>query len=87
MLLHAIVKGNVQGVGFRYTTKQLADRLHLNGSVCNLPNGDVEIYAQGPKKDLEALLHQLKKNFDISDIIVAYSSPEREFSGFHITRI
>lgn len=40
------VRGLVQGVGFRYTTKMLADELHVRGKVVNLPDGSVCIEAQ-----------------------------------------
>lgn len=41
-----IVKGLVQGVGFRYTTKMLADELKIKGKVVNMPDGSVYIEAQ-----------------------------------------
>lgn len=40
---HLIIKGVVQGVYFRKTTKHHADQLGLKGYVKNLPNGDVEV--------------------------------------------
>ena len=40
-----IVKGLVQGVGFRYTTKMLADELKIKGKVVNMPDGSVYIEA------------------------------------------
>ncbi len=39
--LHAVVSGRVQKVGFRATTKRLADALHLVGTVRNLSDGTV----------------------------------------------
>ena len=42
-----IVKGTVQGVGFRFTTKAVADHLGVKGYVKNEPNGDVAIAAEG----------------------------------------
>ena len=46
---HFIIKGRVQGVGFRYFVKKRANELGIKGSVKNLINGDVEVYAQGSK--------------------------------------
>ena len=42
-----VVKGRVQGVGFRYFAHRAAKGLGLRGWVKNLPNGTVEAYAEG----------------------------------------
>jgi acylphosphatase len=47
-----LVSGRVQGVGFRYFTQAAADRDGLTGWVRNLPDGRVEVFAEG---DAEAL--------------------------------
>lgn len=44
----AVVAGRVQGVGFRYTTRRMAQQLGLAGWVRNLKTGSVEVWAQGP---------------------------------------
>jgi acylphosphatase len=62
--IHVIVRGHVQGVGFRAKVKRLADLLGLFGQVRNLTDGSVEIYAQGTSEILEAFLQQLKEHFD-----------------------
>jgi len=49
---HYIVKGIVQGVFFRHTTKDAALKYNIRGTVKNLINGDVEAYAQGPEEDI-----------------------------------
>ncbi|HEY0713645.1 MAG TPA: acylphosphatase [Polyangia bacterium] len=54
--LYARVTGRVQGVGFRATTISVARRLALAGWVRNLPSGDVELEAEGPRVALEELL-------------------------------
>lgn len=59
--MHAIVKGLVQGVGFRATTRYHAKQLGLKGTVRNLADGSVEIHAQGEKPRLEALMEALRK--------------------------
>ncbi len=41
------VSGKVQGVGFRYHTKQIADELKVSGYVKNMPDGSVYIEAAG----------------------------------------
>lgn len=51
--IHAIARGNVQGVGFRATTHRIATELKLKGSVKNMPDGTVEIYAQGTQGQID----------------------------------
>jgi acylphosphatase len=48
--------GRVQGVGFRYTARQLAAGLPVTGYVRNLGNGDVELVAEGESAAVEAFL-------------------------------
>jgi len=47
---HYIVQGRVQGVNFRYYTQRTAYQLGVTGTVKNLYNGDVEVYAQGEEE-------------------------------------
>ena len=54
-VLHAIVRGRVQGVGFRYYVRERARSLRLAGWVRNLPDGAVEILARGERDALERL--------------------------------
>ena len=55
-----LFKGRVQGVGFRYTAKMIADRLNLTGSVKNLYNYDVESYVQGKVESIERFIYELE---------------------------
>lgn len=57
--VHAIFVGRVQGVGFRYTTERLANDLGITGTVKNLPDGSVEMIAQGDQKMLQKLIDML----------------------------
>ena len=54
--LHVIVKGRVQGVSFRYYTRQQAFRLGISGWIQTNPDGTVEVLAQGAHEQLEELL-------------------------------
>lgn len=54
-----LISGKVQGVGFRYTTCNLANQLQLKGSVENLPNGQVKIIIQGSPSNLKKFSQQL----------------------------
>jgi acylphosphatase len=58
--LTATVKGHVQGVGFRWWTRARALELGLVGSATNLADGRVEVVAEGPRQDVEALLALLR---------------------------
>ena len=53
--LHGIVKGDVQGVGFRFFLIRRAQALGLNGWVQNRDDGTVEFVAEGSRRDLEQL--------------------------------
>lgn len=58
---HAIVRGRVQGVGFRFYVLREARRLGLAGLVRNRPAGEVEVFAQGGRpslRELESLLRR-----------------------------
>lgn len=55
-----IFKGRVQGVGFRYTARNIAKRLDLDGTVKNLENGDVEVYIYADEDSLDKFVLELK---------------------------
>jgi len=57
--LRAVVHGEVQGVGFRYWTRQEARGLGLTGYVRNRWNGTVEVVAEGQRASLQRLLDRL----------------------------
>ena len=59
--LYARVQGIVQGVGFRYSAIIQARRLGLTGYVRNMPDGTVEVLAEGPKEDLGKLHRWLQR--------------------------
>jgi acylphosphatase len=54
--VHLIVRGTVQGVGFRYTMRQTANRLGLSGWVRNHSDGSVEAEVEGTPRDVDELL-------------------------------
>lgn len=51
-----VVRGRVQGVGFRFFIQRLAVELGLSGWVCNRADGTVQIVAEGPRSALEELV-------------------------------
>lgn len=62
--MHVYFSGRVQGVGFRYTTRQCAVNINVCGWVRNLPDGRVEMMAQGDDAALKQLLMMLKNTFE-----------------------
>lgn len=84
---HLIVSGRVQGVFFRDNIKKFADRSGLNGFVRNLPNGTVEITAEGSEGKLKELIDFCKSSPGIShveDVEVEYKKVTGGFDGFEI---
>jgi acylphosphatase len=61
MVLHFLVKGRVQGVGFRWFVHREASELELCGWVRNTEDGDVEVVASGTAEDLSELRASLKR--------------------------
>ena len=59
--MHVRVTGVVQGVGFRWFVRERARRLGLAGWVRNLPDGSVEVFAEGDQGQLDLLEGELQK--------------------------
>jgi acylphosphatase len=87
--VHAFVRGRVQGVGFRYFVNSQAHKLGVTGWVRNLPDGRVELVAEGLATNLEALLLAVGQGPAGArvDKVERMSEPHRgEFRRFEITR-
>jgi acylphosphatase len=84
---HILFSGQVQGVGFRYTANRIAKRYNLTGFVRNLPDGDVEMLAQGPERDIDHCLADLQDHFAgyIRDTRIDPVPPNSRYSDFRIT--
>jgi acylphosphatase len=61
MVLHFLIQGRVQGVGFRWFVHREASELELKGWVRNTEDGDVEVVAAGELDDLSELRACLRK--------------------------
>jgi acylphosphatase len=59
--LEAVVRGRVQGVGYRFFVLRVADGLPISGWVANESDGTVRVVAEGSRPDLERLLHALRE--------------------------
>jgi len=80
----AIVRGRVQGVGFRYEARNFAKSLGLCGWISNLPDGGVETYAEGPASAVDRYLqwlHQGPPGAHVTSVDIT----EKPFSGTYNT--
>lgn len=85
--LHAIFRGRVQGVGFRWTVVDVALRHHLTGTAKNLADGTVEVFAQGPQDSLYSFLQDIQAEpglARIESVSAEYSVPSADFDDFRI---
>ena len=85
--MQVFYSGRVQGVGFRYSVKTVASGFEVVGTVGNLPDGRVELVAEGSKDELESFRQGIRdsglEGF-IRDEAVSWSEPKAEFRGFEI---
>ena len=85
--LHAFVSGRVQGVGFRAFTRSKAKALGLKGFVRNLPDGRVEVYAEGSEEALRELLKYLEEGpflAKVERLEYEFVEPRGEHEDFNV---
>jgi acylphosphatase len=85
--IHATIKGRVQGVGFRVTARQYAIRLGIVGTVRNLSDGTVEIFAFGKRHMVQEMLKRLSEPDGPGKVSAIFSeevSPPHSYSDFRI---
>jgi acylphosphatase len=87
--MQILYTGQVQGIGFRYTAKTVAAGFEVTGSVRNLPDGRVELTAEGDRVELQAFQDAIRgaglAGF-IRDERVIWGETTNEFHGFEIVR-
>ena len=80
-------QGRVQGVGFRFTTYELAKRYQVSGYVKNLPDSSVELVAEGEEDELQKFFDSILKS-PVGHFIQRHTIDWREadsaFSDFQI---
>jgi acylphosphatase len=79
----------VQGVGFRFTVKSLVTGFEVLGTIRNLPDGRVELIAEGARVELEAFRTAIRESgmeHFIWNEDIAWSDATGEFRGFEIVR-
>ena len=80
--------GRVQGVGFRYTTHQIARRHEVAGFVRNLPDGRVHLIAEGAPFELDRFFAEISETMsgNIVDVETRREPYRNEFEDFQIVR-
>jgi acylphosphatase len=87
--MKVVYSGSVQGVGFRYTVMTVATGFEVAGTVGNLPDGRVELVAEGPGDELQAFCQRVRESglgHFIRKEEVIWSEARDEFRGFEIIR-
>jgi acylphosphatase len=89
MVLHFLIQGRVQGVGFRWFVHREASELDLRGWVRNTEDGDVEVVASGGEADLAELRASLRRGPRGSrvDRVIEHSLDEAVAAGLSSFRI
>ncbi len=84
--IHVFVSGVVQGVGFRYFTKYVAEELGIKGWVRNLEDGRVEIKATGPEESIRKFLNKIREGPPLAEVrhVSVEDEPLEEFTSFEI---
>jgi acylphosphatase len=85
--LHAVVRGRVQGVGYRYFVIEMANLLGLRGYARNKSDNSVEVLAQGTRPLLERLVTLLQQGpsaSNVDNVETTWRRPTEYVSGFRI---
>ena len=85
--LRAVIRGSVQGVGFRWFAYHEARALGLVGGVRNLRDGTVEVVAEGPRNSLNAFLDALRRGpsgMGVSGVSEEWAPFSGQYKGFEI---
>jgi len=83
----ALFSGTVQGVGFRFTARGIARRMPVKGYVKNLPDGQVELVAEGEEQEVKSLLERIRGSelsSYIRDVQTQWQSATGKYSTFEI---
>lgn len=85
--VHIVVNGLVQGVGFRYFTFRKAKELGLTGFVKNLPDGTVEVEAEGEQGMLQELIDAIKigpRSAVVNEVNTDWNTFTGEYDQFRV---
>jgi acylphosphatase len=81
-----IFKGTVQGVGFRYTVREISRMFSVTGYIKNLMNGDVELRVEGDEDTIKEFIKEIQKEMEdyISETETNWGEYKGEFKDFSI---
>ncbi len=85
--LHLVIRGRVQGVGFRWFVHRHAEQLGVRGRVRNLPDGSVEVEAEGSEtalRDLRILLGRGPSTAEVREVDEAWGEASGRWTRFEI---
>ncbi len=85
--VHLIIKGLVQGVGYRYFCYRTAVGLGLTGQARNMPDGSVQVDAEGGRGEMEILIKELKvgpMHASVKEIEVLWDKATGKYNSFEI---
>ena len=85
--VHLWISGLVQGVWFRASTRDRARALGVDGWVRNLPDGRVEVVAEGPRQAVDALIEFCRQGpgpARVDDVELGDEEPTGQFRGFTV---
>ncbi len=85
--MQVLYSGTVQGVGFRYTARAVANGFEVTGTVRNLADGRVELVAEGTRDELDAFRQAIREaglEHFIRKEDVSWNEVTNEFRGFGI---
>ena len=85
--VHMIARGRVQGVGFRFFVRKRAVPSGAKGWVKNLPDGAVEIFAEGEENHLKDFVDDVKKGpvfGNVDELNVDWVEPLNKYTSFDI---
>ena len=87
--MHFLVRGRVQGVGFRWFVHREASELELRGWVRNTEDGEVEVVASGEPEDVDELRKSLRRGPRGSrvDQVIEHRMNDEEATGLEAFRI
>lgn len=84
---HLKITGRVQGVGYRYFVRDVANALHITGWAANRYDGSVEVLAEGEREAISRFLQYCRRGpslAHVEDMDVSWEEPTGDFTGFGV---
>ena len=87
-MIHVLIEGSVQGVGYRQFVKSRANKLNIRGWVKNLPDRRVEAMFLGSQEKLDLMIEQCRKGPFLAEVesLEIKEIPDQTFDSFEIIK-